>query len=135
MGCWCLEAFAKEAVVMVIWWEPLPFPQHPESLQLACAPGAWRAARPSAGSATAGRWDLQSWGPPLGSCEAVKTLEHTLLHLAGKEVGGGELLWVERHPEGLCSPFPPHTRQAATRMPWEERRGWAHMSAVPWACL
>lgn len=60
-----------------------------------CAPGAaegaWRAARPSAGCATAGRWGLQSWGPPPRSCEAVKTLELTLLHLSGKEArAGGE---------------------------------------------
>ena len=86
-----LEAFAREAMVTVIWCEPRPLP---ESQQLACAPGAaegaWRAAHPSAGSATEGRWGLQSWGPPRGSREAVKAPEHTLLHLVGKEVGGGE---------------------------------------------
>lgn len=136
VGCRCLEVFAKEAVIMVIWSEPLPLPprilrvynwrvlQGPGALpipQLAlqpqeggiCSPGGhrWEAVRLSRlWSTHCSIWLERKW-------EGVK------------------LLWVERHPEGLCSPFPPHTRQAATRMPWEERGGWAHTSAVPRACL
>lgn len=107
----------------------LPLP-HPKRLCLACAPGAvegaWHIAHPSAGSVTAGRWGVQSWGPKLGSREAVKTLEHTLLHLAAKEVGEGKRNsgggGCNNTPRTSAPLFLPHTR-----LPYNHKDAWGRI--------
>lgn len=74
---------------------------------------------------------MQSWGPPLGSREAVRTLEYTLLHLAGKEVEWGSCYGLNDTLRTSAPLALPHTRQQPPGCLGKKGEEGVHTSVVP----